>query len=57
LYYFEELTMKEVGMMLGVGESRISQIHSMAVFLLQARMAELTLTKQARKSRGAAAGK
>lgn len=28
LYYFEELTMKEVGAVLGIGESRISQIHS-----------------------------
>ena len=42
LYYFEELTMKEVGMTLGVGESRVSQIHSMAVVRLRARMTELT---------------
>ncbi|MGH9417657.1 MAG: sigma-70 family RNA polymerase sigma factor [Terriglobales bacterium] len=28
LYYFEELTMKEVGAVLGIGESRISQIHA-----------------------------
>lgn len=28
LYYFNELTMKEVGEMLGVGESRVSQIHT-----------------------------
>jgi RNA polymerase sigma factor FliA len=42
LYYFEELTMKEVGMVLGVGESRVSQIHSMAVLRLRARMSELT---------------
>jgi RNA polymerase sigma factor (sigma-70 family) len=42
LYYFEELTMKEVGAVLGVGESRVSQIHSMAVLRLRARMAELT---------------
>ena len=31
LYYYEELTMKEVGTILGIGESRVSQIHSMAV--------------------------
>jgi RNA polymerase sigma factor FliA len=31
LYYFEELTMKEIGSTLGVVESRISQIHSSAV--------------------------
>jgi RNA polymerase sigma factor (sigma-70 family) len=52
LYYFEELTMKEVGMVLGVGESRVSQIHSMAVVRLRARMAELTAahSKGARKA-------
>jgi RNA polymerase sigma factor for flagellar operon FliA len=36
LYYQEELTMKEVGAVLGVGESRVSQIHSIAVARLQA---------------------
>ena len=35
LYYQEELTMKEVGTVLGVGESRVSQIHSMAVARLR----------------------
>ena len=30
LYYYEELTMKEVGAVLGIGESRVSQIHSLA---------------------------
>jgi RNA polymerase sigma factor for flagellar operon FliA len=44
LYYFEELTMKEVGAVLGIGESRVSQIHSLAVVRLRARMAELTST-------------
>jgi len=38
LYYQEELTMKEVGDVLGVGESRVSQIHSMAVARLRARL-------------------
>jgi RNA polymerase sigma factor FliA len=36
LYYFRELTMKEVGAVLGVGESRVSQIHSTAVVRLRA---------------------
>ncbi len=36
LYYQQELTMKEVGAVLGVGESRVSQIHSMAVARLRA---------------------
>lgn len=38
LYYFEELTMKEVGAVLGVGESRVSQIHSIALVRLRARL-------------------
>jgi RNA polymerase sigma factor FliA len=41
LYYFEELTMKEVGAVLGIGESRVSQIHSLAVVRLRARLGEL----------------
>jgi RNA polymerase sigma factor for flagellar operon FliA len=41
LYYFEELTMKEVGAVLGIGESRVSQIHSLAVVRLRARLDEL----------------
>lgn len=40
LYYYEELTMKEVGAVLGVGESRISQIHSMALLRLRSRLQE-----------------
>lgn len=36
LYYFEELTMKEIGLTLGVVESRVSQIHSSAVVRLRA---------------------
>jgi RNA polymerase sigma factor for flagellar operon FliA len=31
LYYYEELTMKEIGIILGVGEARVSQMHSAAV--------------------------
>ena len=36
LYHYEGLTMKEVGQMLGVVESRVSQIHSSAVLRLRA---------------------
>jgi RNA polymerase sigma factor FliA len=36
LYYYEELTMKEIGATLGVVESRVSQIHSSAVLRLRA---------------------
>ncbi|HYH00163.1 MAG TPA: FliA/WhiG family RNA polymerase sigma factor [Terriglobales bacterium] len=38
LYYFEELTMKEVGAVLGVGESRVSQIRSLALVHLRSRL-------------------
>ena len=38
LYYHEELTMKEVGRVLGVNESRVSQIHSKAVAKLRLRL-------------------
>ena len=31
LYYYEELTMKEIGMVLGVTESRVSQLHGIAL--------------------------
>jgi RNA polymerase sigma factor FliA len=41
LYYFEELTMKEVGEVLGVGESRVSQIHSLALVRLRSRMNQI----------------
>ncbi len=57
LYYFEELTMKEVGMALGVGESRVSQIHSMAVVRLRARMTELTASREKKPARRAAASR
>jgi len=38
LYYFEELTMKEIGLTLGVVESRVSQIRSSAVVRMRAAM-------------------
>ena len=41
LYYYEELTMKEIGLTLGVVESRVSQIHSSAVLRLRTALAEL----------------
>lgn len=36
LYYHEELTMKEVGQLLGVSESRVSQMHAKIMLRLQA---------------------
>lgn len=38
LYYQEELTLKEIGEVLGVTESRVCQIHSQAVIRLKARL-------------------
>ncbi|MCB9365989.1 MAG: FliA/WhiG family RNA polymerase sigma factor [Calditrichaeota bacterium] len=36
LYYYEELTLKEIGEVLGLTESRASQIHAKALLLLRA---------------------
>ncbi len=38
LYYFEDLTLKEISSIMGVSESRISQIHSKAVLRLKSRL-------------------
>lgn len=38
LYYYEEMTLKEIGAILGVSESRVSQIHTKAVMRLRARL-------------------
>jgi RNA polymerase sigma factor for flagellar operon FliA len=46
LYYYEELTMKEAGAVLGVGESRVSQIHSLALVRLRARLQSQLAGKQ-----------
>jgi RNA polymerase sigma factor FliA len=39
LYYYENLTLREIGEVLGVTESRISQLHTKAVLRLRSRMA------------------
>ncbi|MBN1192553.1 MAG: RNA polymerase sigma factor WhiG [Coriobacteriia bacterium] len=38
LYYYEGLTLKEIGTVLGVTESRVSQLHTKAVLRLRARL-------------------
>jgi RNA polymerase sigma factor for flagellar operon FliA len=38
LYYYEGLRMREIGEVLGISESRVSQIHSKAVLLLRGRL-------------------
>ena len=40
LYYFEELTMKEVGRVLDLTESRISQLHTQAILRLRGKLKE-----------------
>jgi RNA polymerase sigma factor FliA len=41
LYYYEELTLREIGEVLGVTESRISQLHTKAVLRLKSRLAAI----------------
>jgi len=40
LYYKEELNLKEIGAVLGVSESRVSQIHSQAALRLRSRLTD-----------------
>jgi RNA polymerase sigma factor for flagellar operon FliA len=41
LYYYEEMTMREIGLALGVVESRVSQVHASAVMHLRAALKDL----------------
>lgn len=38
LYHFEELTLKEIGVVLDISESRVSQIHSKVILKLRAKL-------------------
>lgn len=38
LYYYEELTMKEIGKVMGYTESRISQMHTQAIYRLRSKL-------------------
>jgi RNA polymerase sigma factor for flagellar operon FliA len=50
LYYYEEMTMREIGLALGVVESRVSQIHASAVLHLRSALSDLsTRTNQDRQ--------
>jgi len=40
LYYYENLTLREIGEVLGVTESRVSQLHTKAVLRLRSRMSD-----------------
>lgn len=51
LYYFEELTMKEIGGIMGVVESRVSQIHTSAVIQLRVKLQVLAPAKMSKAAR------
>ena len=38
LYYYEHMTLREIGLTLGISESRVSQVHSRAVVRLKSRV-------------------
>jgi len=38
LYYYENLTLREIGEVLGVTESRVSQLHTKAILRLKAKL-------------------
>jgi RNA polymerase sigma factor FliA len=46
LYYYEETTMREIGIILGVVESSVSQIHASAVLHLRARLSAPAILKE-----------
>jgi RNA polymerase sigma factor FliA len=41
LYYYDELTMKEIGKVLGVNESRVSQLHTKAMLRLRNKLRKI----------------
>ena len=47
LYYYEELTLREIGEVLGVTESRVSQLHTKAVLRLKARLSGVAMRQHA----------
>lgn len=49
LYYKEELTMKEIGQILGVNESRVSQLHTRAILRLRAKIQAVLKRREPRK--------
>ena len=51
LYDFQELTMKQVGAKMKIGESRVSQIHTSAIARLRGRLAQLCSSADARPQR------
>ena len=45
LYYYDELTMKEIGKVLGITESRVSQLHTQAILRLKGNLASEQVSK------------
>jgi RNA polymerase sigma factor FliA len=45
LYYTDELTMKETGDVVGVTESRVSQLHSQAIIRLRSKLRKRQLLR------------
>jgi RNA polymerase sigma factor for flagellar operon FliA len=43
LYYYENLTLREIGEVLGVTESRVSQLHTKAILRLKGRLGDEAL--------------
>jgi RNA polymerase sigma factor for flagellar operon FliA len=52
LYYYEEMTMREIGLALGVVESRVSQVHASAVVHLRAALRDLAAAGAFHRGRG-----
>jgi RNA polymerase sigma factor for flagellar operon FliA len=58
LYYYEEMTMREIGLALGVVESRVSQVHASAVVHLRAALRDLAASgAAARPAAGSMGGR
>ena len=53
LYYFEELNLKEIGQVLEVTESRVSQLHTQAVLRLRAKLMGSGILNKTRSNRTA----
>ena len=53
LYYFEELNLKEIGQVLEVTESRVSQLHTQAVLRLRAKLMGSGILSKTRVQRSA----
>jgi len=43
MYYYEDLMLKEISQLMGISESRVSQLHHRALFLLRARMSRVSV--------------